>query len=81
MIAAEKWLLWRELDKRLNNVLDFASGVIVSEQCAIVRDFIDNREYGVARDWLKSIVDEAPDRFSDDIKVSLSEIDAVIGPG
>jgi len=50
--------LWKQAERALTNLLDSMSTEIDEKNLAILKEFIDNREYGVALEWLHSIVQE-----------------------
>jgi hypothetical protein len=50
--------LWKRAEATLTNLVNTMSTQIDEKNLAILRDFIDNREYQVALEWLHSIVKE-----------------------
>ena len=55
---AELHRLWDELEAALNALVDGLASMIDDKNASLLRDFIENREYGVALEWLHSIVTE-----------------------
>ena len=50
--------LWRELERRLSALLDALAVHIDGENLALLRDFVENREFGIALEWLDSLIVE-----------------------
>ena len=48
--------LWHELDASLGALVQSMSTKIDKESLALLREFIENREYGVALEWLRGVI-------------------------
>jgi hypothetical protein len=48
--------LWQHLDTSLSTLVDLLAPKLDEENLSLLRDFIDNREYGVALEWLVSLI-------------------------
>ncbi|MDA9530659.1 MULTISPECIES: hypothetical protein [unclassified Bradyrhizobium] len=49
---------WRKLEEALTNLVGSMSSQLSIRDCALLAEFIDNREFGVALEWLHSSVVE-----------------------
>ncbi|MHC2565032.1 hypothetical protein [Bradyrhizobium liaoningense] len=49
---------WRKLEEALTNFVGSMSSQLSIRDCALLAEFIDNREFGVALEWLHSSVVE-----------------------
>ena len=50
------WQLWQHLDTSLSTLVDSLAPKLDEKNLSLLRDFIDNREYGVALEWLASLI-------------------------
>jgi hypothetical protein len=48
--------LWRHLEVSLSALVDSLTPKLNERDLYLLRDFIDNREYGVTLEWLVSII-------------------------
>ena len=48
--------LWHELEASLGALVQSMSTKIDKESLALLREFIENREYGVALEWLRGVI-------------------------
>lgn len=55
---AELHRLWDEMEAALTSLVDGLVSTIDDKNVGLLMDFIENREYGVALEWLHSIVTE-----------------------
>ena len=49
---------WLEMKRLLGRVCDSIAGAIGDKEADLVREFLDNNEYGVAYDWMVSSIEE-----------------------
>lgn len=52
--------IWQELEKSLMSLLESLSADLARRDQEILINFIENREYGVALEWLRSVIVEQP---------------------
>jgi hypothetical protein len=50
--------LWKELERRITSLIDALAPWLKEDDLVLLRDFVENREYGVALEWLASIVSD-----------------------
>jgi hypothetical protein len=48
--------LWQHLETSLSTLVDLLAPKLDEKNLSLLRDFIDNREYGVALEWLVSLI-------------------------
>ena len=48
--------LWQHLETSLSTLVDLLAPKLDEKNLGLLRDFIDNREYGVALEWLVSLI-------------------------
>ena len=48
--------LWQHLAASLSTLVDSLAPKLDEKNLSLLRDFIDNREYGVALEWLASLI-------------------------
>lgn len=70
---------WVELEKFLSNVLQRSKGGLDDKNIDILDDFIDNREYGVAYEWIASLVSEGKLVLEPDVEAELNAAGALMG--
>jgi hypothetical protein len=70
---------WSELESALNALVDGLAAVIDDKSINLLRDFIENREYGVALEWLYSIVTERQIELSAEQAAACQKLAARMG--
>ena len=60
--------LWAELHVGLSTLVGELEESLPAENLKIICEFIDNREYGIALEWLRKVVDRTSIRLSDNQK-------------
>ena len=49
---------WVKIRAKLDELLELLDSELAREDKELLRDFIENNEYGVAVDWIRSIISE-----------------------
>jgi hypothetical protein len=57
-LMGDRYEFWPELERRTFTLIDSLSARIDGKNLDLLRDFVENREYGVALEWLGSLVSE-----------------------
>ncbi|WP_027532485.1 MafI family immunity protein [Bradyrhizobium sp. WSM3983] len=57
-MAIDRAVLWRQLKEGLTHLLDSMAPQLAAEDRKLVMEFIDNREFGLALEWLHSVIAE-----------------------
>jgi hypothetical protein len=71
--------IWSELEMLLSQVLDDIDGAIGMRDTKLLREFIESREYGVARDWLRSVLSERNIAISNSSEQKLRQAESLMG--
>jgi hypothetical protein len=70
---------WGELERLLGAILAEIGAKLPPDQLMLVEDFVDNREFGVAYDWLASVLEGAGLTVSREIAERLNRVAALMG--
>jgi hypothetical protein len=65
---------WTRSERILTTIVDSVSTEIDQKSLSIIKDFIENREYGVALEWLHSLLNERSIRVSDHHKEEMKTL-------
>ena len=65
---------WLEIERHLREAVSSVDGIIPKEDGKLVNEFIENREYGVALDWLLTTKNERNIVFPDHISQALFKV-------
>jgi hypothetical protein len=65
---------WTRSERILTTIVDSVSTEIDQKSLSIIKDFIENREYGVALEWLHSLLKERSIRVSDHHKEEMKTL-------
>lgn len=65
--------LWERLDGTLRRALDQLRDTLRPRDSELIADFIDNREYGVAHEWLSSAINESGSAVPAEAQAALAE--------
>jgi shikimate dehydrogenase len=71
--------LWAKAEKELTDIVDSVSAEIDTKNTAIVMSFVENREYGVALEWLHSLLTKRSIRVPDHTKEKIERLARSMG--
>ena len=69
---------WIKIKRRLSEILTYLDSEISQNDKDVIQDFIENNEYGVALDWINSIIDECNIQVTSQTADGLRDVEAMI---
>ena len=78
-IVTSRDQLWQHLEASLSTLVDLLAPKLDEKNLSLLRDFIDNREYGVALEWLVSLIKTHSIQISSEQEQEIHRLAKIMG--